>query len=158
MNNYLKKAAELFGFTPERVEKLTVEEQNKLEAYGETATKLEEERDIATQAKADAEAEIANITASLEAADANIMALAEEKKEQAATIESLNTSMTEKDAKIAELEATIASLPGASDTTVTAGDEPIPTKVKADEGPKYWTSADAELAEFQAKFKKKTTK
>lgn len=158
MNPFLKKAGEIFSFSTERLEKLTAEEQTKLEAYGETATKLEQERDDANQAKADAEAQIDSVNQSLTEANAKIESLEAAAQDQVTQIESLNASITEKDAKIAELEATISSLPGAADTTVTAGEEPMPTKTIAEEKPKYWTSADQELADFQAKFKKKTTK
>lgn len=158
MNQFLTKAAEIFGFSTERVEKLTAEEQTKLAGYGETAAQLEKERDDANQAKADAEAKIDSINLSMTDANAKIESLEAAAQDHVTQIESLNGTITEKDAKIAELEATISSLPGAADTTVTAGEEPMPTRTIADDKPKYWSSADQELADFQAKFKKKTTK
>jgi uncharacterized coiled-coil protein SlyX len=158
MNPFLKKAGEIFSFSKERLEKLTAEEQTKLEAYGETASKLEQERDDATQAKADAEAQVVSLSEAVAEKDAKITTLESAAQEQEATIATLNDSITEKDAKIQELEEKIASLPGAEDTAVNTGEETIPTTVKEDETPKYWTSADAELAAFQAKFRKQTTK
>lgn len=138
MNQFLTKAAEIFGFSTERVEKLTAEEQTKLAGYGETAAQLEKERDDANQAKADAEAKIDSINLSMTEANTKIESLEAAAQDHVTQIESLNATITEKDAKIAELEATISSLPGAADTTVNAGNEKIPGDKSGEKKIRSW--------------------
>jgi|SRR5690606_40346265 len=145
MNNFLKKAADLFGFSEERVSKMTAEEQKKLESYGQQAEGLE-------KAKADAEAQRDNAIAErdakdkdLQAANARITELEKSIKDKDATISSLQKDVAERD-------ATIAALPGAPPTTVVKEEDPEPPRSEEEEKPRFHTSADAELAAMRAKF------
>lgn len=165
MNGFIQKAAEILGIATDRVSQMTEHETRQLESAGQQISTLETEKEDAFAKIILLENEINAKKQELEAKE-NELAIANEAlqvseqsvQEKNSSIEELSNTIAQKDAKIAELEQTIANLPGAADTKVKAGDEPLPSNVNADKNPKYWTSADAELAAFQSKFKKKTTK
>lgn len=131
MNEFLKKAAEIFGFSSERVATMTAEETKKLEGYGEAAAALEAENAAAISAKEEAEAKVIALEADLSAVNATIETANATIEEHAATITSQATRITaleaEATAAAAEITELKSQLPGADSTVVIkTGSEAIP--------------------------------
>lgn len=165
MNAFIQKAAEFLGIATERVSQMTEHETKQLESAGEQISAVETEKENALAKIIILESVIAANETDLQAKDEELARVNQDLQvsqeslvSKDSVIAEMQSTIEAKDAKIAELEETIANLPGASDTKVKVGEEKMHTTVKKDDAPKYWTSADAELAEFQSKFKKKTTK
>lgn len=128
--NFIQKAAELLGFSSERVEKMTAEEKTKLESYGEKAANLESERDTAISEKDSAVARADKAEASLKAE--------QEKTKQ------LEASIKEKDTEIQSLNEKLEKLPGAESTSTQKkteetipGDKSKEKKIRSWERPLY---------------------
>jgi chromosome segregation ATPase len=111
MSKFLKVAADLFGFSTERVEKMTAEEKTKLEAYGEKASILELDRDTAIQERDAANVKVSGLETALNTEK-------EAKEAAEAKVSEYEASIAQLQAELAEKDVLIASLPGAAATTV----------------------------------------
>lgn len=149
---FIEVAAAIFGFTSDRVEKMTAEEQARLGTYGEQANALMTakeaaiaERDTATARVTELEASLKAETSLRETSEAAVTA-------HEATIAANQERITELEAQVAERDKQISNLPGADATSTTKEkDADFPDKKETAEEPKYQTSADRELAEKKAK-------
>jgi septal ring factor EnvC (AmiA/AmiB activator) len=122
--NFLTKAAEFFGFAPDRVEVMTAEEKTRLESFGEQMAQTEAQIDALTLQVGTATDEIVNYQSAIESLNATVAELETAVSSRDAEIQTQHDAIGVHVARVAELEAQIAALPGAEPTPSASSTDP----------------------------------
>jgi septal ring factor EnvC (AmiA/AmiB activator) len=122
--NFLTKAAEFFGFAPDRVEVMTAEEKTRLESFGEQMAQTEAQIDALTLQVSTATDDIVNFQSGIETLNATVSELETAVASRDAEIQTQHDAIGVHVARVAELEAQIAALPGAEPTSSASSTDP----------------------------------